>query len=166
MLALNRELKSKSHETSKVTTVNSNFAMAAAACTTPGGEGTATATLAAPTPTAEKAETPSEENNLANTNWTLQSFGPVGETPVIGETALTLLFESEGQVSGNGGCNSFSGSYEVEGNQLVFNDIVSTLRACADENLTAQEQQYVGALQTAGEFEQTTDQLTTHSLQR
>jgi heat shock protein HslJ len=71
-----------------------------------------------------------------------------------------LNFESEGQVSGNGGCNSFAGSYEVQGSQLVFTDIVSTLVACADEALTAQEQQYVGALQTAGEFEVTGDQLT------
>lgn len=127
----------------------------AAACTTPETEESATESP-------ETAETPSETDNLANTSWTLQSFGPAGETAVIGETPLTLVFEEEGLVSGDGGCNSFSGSYEVQGNQLVFNDVVGTLRACADENLTAQEQQYLSALQSAGEFEQTADQLTIH----
>lgn len=119
----------------------------AAACTTPDEA-------------EETAESPGTDN-LANSSWTLQTLGPSGaSTPVIGETPLTLNFESEGLVSGNGGCNSFAGSYEVQGSQLVFTDIVSTLVACADESLTAQEQQYVGALQTAGEFELTGDQLT------
>jgi heat shock protein HslJ len=97
---------------------------------------------------------------LANTQWTLVSMGaPGAETAVTADRALTLEFQPGGQMGGNGGCNSFGGSYQVAGNTITFGEIVSTLMACADQAVTAQEQQYLAALQGAERFEVTGDTL-------
>jgi putative lipoprotein len=94
------------------------------------------------------------------TQWALESFGtPGAETPVIGETPPTLEFTLDGQVGGNGGCNSFGGSYQVEGNTLVLGEIVSTLVACVDTALMNQEVEYLNALQTVTQFQVDGDRL-------
>jgi heat shock protein HslJ len=105
--------------------------------------------------------TPGAENNLANTQWTLVSFGPPGqETPVATGSTVTLEFDAAGQAGGTGGCNSFGSEYTVQDNTLSFGDIVSTLIACEDESIMAQEQQYYEALRSAGRFEVAADRLT------
>jgi heat shock protein HslJ len=45
---------------------------------------------------------------------------------------MRMILKKEGnQVSGNGGCNSFRGSYTLlEGNRLSFSQLVSTKMAC------------------------------------
>ncbi len=73
---------------------------------------------------------------------------------------ITLKFEAENQFGGSGGCNSYSGQYQVEDGALLFSQIVSTLMACADERVTQQEQRYFQALEAAGQFELTADRLT------
>jgi heat shock protein HslJ len=90
---------------------------------------------------------------LANTEWHLVSFGSVGaEVPVISRSPITLKFESDGHVNGSGGCNSYRGSYRVQGDRLTFSQILSTKRACIDANANRQEAQYFSALQSANRF--------------
>jgi len=135
------------------------------ACAAPGAQETATAeaTTPAPVPTQETPASPPDDDNLANTEWTLESFGPMGaETPVLEGTTVTLMFESGGQAGGSGGCNSYGTDYQVQDNSLIFGEIVSTLMACIGEGITEQEQLYLTALRSAGEFEQTADQLIIH----
>ena len=45
-------------------------------------------------------------------------------------------------------------------NNITFEEIVSTLMACADDEVTEQEQRYFAALETAETFMQTEEQLT------
>lgn len=98
-------------------------------------------------------------SSLDGTSWTLVSFGaPGSETPVIEGSEVNLSFAG-GQVSGNAGCNSFNGPYQVENGSLTFGPLASTLRACADENITQQEMAYLEAFQTASRFEVSGDQL-------
>lgn len=105
--------------------------------------------------------TPAEEVSvLANTEWTLTSFGPVGdETAVLPGTELTLRFAPEGQAGGSGGCNTFSAEFAAEGNSLQMGEIVSTLIACTESGVAAQEEAYYDALRAATAFEQNEDQL-------
>ena len=120
----------------------------------PGAEGTATAeaTTPVPVPTQETPASPPGDDNLANTEWTLESFGSMGaETPVLEGTTVTLIFESGGQAGGSGGCNSYGTDYQVQDNTLIFGEIVSTLMACTEEGITEQEQRYLTALRSAGE---------------
>lgn len=106
-------------------------------------------------------EQPGVGNVLANTRWRLVSFGePGAETPVVEGSTVTLEFGAGGQVGGSGGCNSYGGQYQVQDSAVSFSEIVSTLMACADERVMQQEQQYLAALQLAGQFELAGQRLT------
>jgi putative lipoprotein len=41
--------------------------------------------------------------------------------------------------SGNSGCNSPGGNYKVEGDQVTFDQIVSTLMACDDARMAQED---------------------------
>ena len=88
------------------------------------------------------------ETGMENTQWNLVSFG---ETPLIQGSAINLLLAA-GQAGGSGGCNSYGGSYKVEGTSISFSEITSTKRACTDAQVTEQEQRYFLALETASEY--------------
>ncbi len=69
-------------------------------------------------------------------------------------STLTARFE-HGQVSGESGCNSFGGPYELHGSRIELGPLRSTLKACTDPALRAQEQQYLEALHLASTYEVT-----------
>lgn len=82
---------------------------------------------------------------LAGTMWQLNSLN--GEPP-IADTEITLQF-SETDATGVSGCNQYGGPYTLEGSQLSFGEIASTMMACLEpEGVMDQEQAYLGALQT------------------
>lgn len=140
-------------------------ALTACAAEDPGEDGTAVSTLPPASPTLMDTVAPPEEmpadTNLAGADWRLESYGPVGnEMPALDETAVTLNFDDVGQAGGNSGCNSYGGEYGVQGDALLFGEIVSTLMACADDDVTAQEQAFLDALRAAETFTQTEDRLT------
>ena len=71
--------------------------------------------------------------------WKLTAYGPKDTpTPAVTDAEATLTFDGKGNVTGNGGCNSLGGTYKVDGNQITFSDVISTLMACDDERM-AQE---------------------------
>jgi heat shock protein HslJ len=113
--------------------------------------------------TPESAPETSSEDPLAGTSWVLDSFSTQGvATAPVGETPITLEFSNDGNVGGNAGCNSYGGPYQVEGIDLVFDEIVSTLIACADSDQMEQEIQFLEALQSVTTFQIDGDQLILH----
>lgn len=71
--------------------------------------------------------------------WTLTAYGPEGATtPVAADSQASLTFNNDGTIAGSSGCNSFGGEYKVDGNQVTFSGMASTLMAC-DEPLMTQE---------------------------
>jgi heat shock protein HslJ len=71
---------------------------------------------------------------------------------VLGDTPLTLTFNKDGSVQGSGGCNQFSSQYALNGDTLTFEGIRSTRRACAADDLNAQEQAYFAVLEAAANY--------------
>lgn len=70
----------------------------------------------------------SGDANLLDTNWNLdQLFNEKIE--YSGSKIPHLRFEAE-RVSGNNGCNNFSGGYTLEDNNLSFGILASTRMAC------------------------------------
>jgi heat shock protein HslJ len=113
-------------------------------------------------PTQPQTETPvlPETGGLENTSWNLVSFGPAGEeTPVVEGSNVTLVFE-EGRAGGQGGCNSYSGEYKLDGQQISFENVASTLKACIDEAVNQQEMDYFQALNQVNRFELNGENLT------
>jgi len=98
---------------------------------------------------------------LVDTKWYLVSYGTVGdETPVLPESGITIEFAGADRVNGFSGCNTYAGTYSIQGDSLHFTRMAGTLRACVDSSLTEQESTYLAALQSAGAFTLSADQLT------
>ena len=92
------------------------------------------------------------ETPLTGATWQLVSWGdPENLTDVLEETTVTADFAPEtdtnGTVGGNATCNSYTGSYALNDNQISFGPIASTRTICpvgAD-----QETAYLSALEAA-----------------
>jgi heat shock protein HslJ len=69
-------------------------------------------------------------------------------TSVVGEADLTAAFGADG-ISGSGGCNTFNGPYEVDGESITIGPLVTTMAACSSEELQQQETDYLAALELA-----------------
>jgi len=96
-----------------------------------------------------------EGGSLTGTIWTVTELN--GEPPVP-TTNMTAEFNDEGMVSGSAGCNNYSSSYEVDGNQISFGLGMMTQMMCVDV-VNAQERDYMGALEAATTFEVSEDAL-------
>jgi len=73
-------------------------------------------------------------------SWKLIAYGPVDSpTPAVPDVKAMLSFGADGTLTGNTGCNQIGGKYNVEGDQITFDSIVSTLIACPDLQMTQEE---------------------------
>lgn len=73
--------------------------------------------------------------------------GRGGLQSLIAGTEITAEFGVDGTVSGSSGCNTYSGTYEIEGDEMRIGPISVTEMACASpEGVMEQEQQYLAAL--------------------
>jgi heat shock protein HslJ len=70
---------------------------------------------------------------------------------VVPNSTITAEFDGT-TISGDGGCNMYSGPYQVSGSTISIGPLNSTLRACADEAVNTQERQYLTALELASSF--------------
>jgi heat shock protein HslJ len=85
----------------------------------------------------------SGDASLAGTSWLLASLGDQNALPT---PAVTANFNEDGSLTGSGGCNSYSFSYELEGNKLTISSVGPvTLMACPDP-IMQQEAAYFAAL--------------------
>ena len=102
-----------------------------------------------------------DQRVLTGTDWRLVSLGPSGaETDIVAGTTVTLKFGDDGRATGSTGCNSYSGTYQVRGDSLSFGRLISTRRACLDQNANQQEQRFLSALEMANRFRLNANRLT------
>jgi len=79
-------------------------------------------------------------SNIVEKRWKLielngKELKTEGQTPEI----FFILNNKDNRVTGNGGCNSFSGSYTLsEGNRISFSALVSTMMACMNMEIETQ----------------------------
>ncbi len=99
---------------------------------------------------------------LAGTSWQATGVNNGQEAFVMPEgiEAATVTFDSEGQASGSGGCNTFSGDYTTtDPDGLTFGILGSTFMACEDAVMEV-EQQYFTALANVATYQIEADTLT------
>ena len=84
--------------------------------------------------------------------WNLTAYGPSGApTPAVTDAGAQITFGEDGTVTGSSGCNGFGGKYIVEGDQITFSEIVSTLMACDDARM-AQEAAVLAVLSATATY--------------
>jgi len=125
--------------------------------------GSPTTISAAKTPTVKVSAataTPQPPAALDNTPWKLVSYvDSKGKTEtVLPDSTLTAAF-SVGKLDGNGGCNTFFGTYQASGNKLTIKVGGSTKMACPAAVMT-QESAYFAALDKSATYKIAGDQLT------
>ncbi len=116
----------------------------------------------------EPAASNEDYQKLINKDWYLQSYGSkdmyggLEMTPYQDEAALSLRFDDDEKiVSGNAGCNRFSGPYAWEDNQFIIDGVSSTKIAC--KNL-ALEAMTFGVLSSIQSYKVTGDELRLESI--
>jgi heat shock protein HslJ len=90
----------------------------------------------------------SDAGRLAGHTWIAESIRGGG---VIDNVQSTLVFASDGRVTGSGGCNRLLATAMVAGDTLIFEGVGTTRKACAPA-LMDQEQKFLAALATTRTF--------------
>lgn len=101
------------------------------------------AMLALPFASLAESDDDADDDGLTNVEWTLVS---IDGQPVVDGSTVTLTLDAAGEASGTGGCNRYSGQYTIDGDAIAFGMLISTLMACVDDDITAQEAAYFAAL--------------------
>ncbi len=100
--------------------------------------------------TDSNADTP-----ITGTNWRPLS---IGDQIVGAETRLHLRFEVDGKLNGNGGCNSFFGSYTLSESDIDIGPIGATRMACPQPQMEF-EARFFEALEKAEKIESLANRL-------
>jgi heat shock protein HslJ len=70
-----------------------------------------------------------------------------------GETAFINFDPGKTSAGGNTSCNVFGGNYATDGTTIRFYDLISTMRACIEDDGMNIERQFMDGLQNANRFE-------------
>ena len=104
---------------------------------------------------------------LVGTLWGFAGFldANVARSPLAG-TEITAQFDEEGNLGGSAGCNNYSTTYEVSGNQIsISGPIASTMMMCPTPGVMEQEGEYLAALETVSSYAIEAKQLTLFNAQ-
>jgi len=75
------------------------------------------------------------------------------DSPTTGGQRPTLLFASDGVLTGHGGCNRFRTSYEITGEGMGIGPAQATRMACVDAEVNAQETRFFALLEQVTRFD-------------
>jgi len=114
-----------------------------------GGCNTEKKPMAAAAQASSAASTTAAPVKLPGTQWTLEE---IGGKAVIANSHATLTFPETGKTAGNGSCNRFTGSVEIDGSTIKFGPLAATRMMCEGE-VSQQESEYLKALEAVRRFE-------------
>ncbi|HPE60787.1 MAG TPA: META domain-containing protein [Thiolinea sp.] len=86
---------------------------------------------------------------LTGAEWLVEDLNGAG---VIDRSPTRFRFSQDGKVSGNAGCNRFSGSYSTRNGTLTFGSLSATERACIAPALNAQEARFLELMQAVDRY--------------
>jgi heat shock protein HslJ len=108
-----------------------------------------------------------QTNSLSKTSWGVTSYnnGNQAVVGVIADTSPEITFGDDGTISGNAGCNTFSGTYSLSGQSIEISPLATTMRECIEpEDIMQQEQALLSALTSASEWQIQGDQLSLRTI--
>ncbi len=69
--------------------------------------------------------------------------------PPIDGTELSTTFADDGRLSGNDGCNDYTGAWQTDGPRITISSVGGERAACPSEDLSDQEAQFLAMLQAS-----------------
>ena len=104
-----------------------------------------------------------QSQELAGSSWLVSYVNTGSSEGVVSSSSIqaaqqTLLFDKDGKISGNAGCNDYFANYKVNGSGLLFSAIGSTKMFCG-EGLMAEETAFLAALEKASSYHITANSL-------
>lgn len=92
--------------------------------------------------------------DLAGSSWDLLAYnnGTGGFQSTVIDVPVSAVFADDGTLSGSAGCNTYSATWEADGDKLEIGAVASTLMACADEAVNQQETRYLELLDLADTY--------------
>ena len=95
---------------------------------------------------------PAEGTKLEDRKWVLEWIGdkPAG---ALGSQAFISFFPDRGSAGGNTSCNAYGGDYTVKGRFLTVRQVISTMRACIEDDRMQIERSFLYGLERADRYE-------------
>jgi len=103
-----------------------------------------------------------KSKTLTETVWHLDAFLTGLETVIstVAGSEITAIFGEDETITGSAGCNSYSGTYKVDGNEIEIELGPLTMMFCEDpEGVMDQESDYLEALQSVTQYKILGEQL-------
>jgi heat shock protein HslJ len=97
-------------------------------------------------------------NVLAQKKWYLDGQKERKSTPAL-EPAFIVFDIEKGSAGGNTGCNTLSGKYKIEFDKLTITHIISTERACTEDDSMDTERKLLDGLRKTTRLDIKEDQL-------
>ena len=100
----------------------------------------------------EEQKPVADQLNLEDKKWVLESIAG-SPIPKVEESAFINFDQEKGSAGGNTSCNVFGGSYETNGDKIIFTQTISTMRACIEDERMNVERKFLDGLKTANRYE-------------
>jgi heat shock protein HslJ len=100
--------------------------------------------------------------SLVGTQWSLTSYnnGKQALVSVLNGMSISANFSQDGNLSGSAGCNSYTATYEVDGDQMSIGPAAATRKYCGETGVMEQEAAYLQALGKVASYKIEGDALT------
>jgi len=92
-----------------------------------------------------------EPLSLTGIDWIANGVnnGRGGVQSIVIDNEITAVFGEDGSLSGSAGCNNYSGTYDIDGENMSIGPLAATEKFCEQpEGTMDQESEYLAALQT------------------
>lgn len=95
---------------------------------------------------------PAVSEKLEDKKWVLEW---IGEKPAgaLGSQAFISFFPDRGSAGGNTSCNVYGGNYSVKGKFLSIKQVISTMRACVEDDRMQIERFFLDGLERTDRYE-------------
>lgn len=90
--------------------------------------------------------------DLEDRKWMLEAIRGVAVSK-SGRTAFVVFDKNKGSAGGNSSCNVFGGSYTATGRTLKITEVISTMRACVEDDRMSIERDFLDGLRQANRYE-------------
>jgi heat shock protein HslJ len=92
---------------------------------------------------------------LVGTSWSLTSYnnGKQALVSVLNGTVISANFSQDGNLSGSAGCNNYTATYELNGDQMSIGPAAATRKFCGETGVMEQEAAYLAALDKVASYQ-------------